>query len=103
MPLDDELFRKHFLVADKELHEGGSKLAHLSGVALSEVENDGLQEVLDADFAVLLNEVQECLFMGFPALYDVVCRVLGNVEQTADEDPVAKLCRNAERSAGLAE
>lgn len=64
-------------------------------MALLEVENDGLQEVLDANFAILLDQVDKSFLIGFPSLHNVV--LLARVEAGAEEDPVAEFGRETLR------
>jgi len=44
--------------------------------------------VLDADFSILLYQVDKCLLVGFPSLHYVM--LLARVEASAEEDPVAE-------------
>lgn len=44
--------------------------------------------MLDADFAILLDQVDKSFLIGFPSLHNVV--LLARVEAGAEEDPVAE-------------
>lgn len=85
--LDDEFLWEYILITNEKLHEGSHELS-LFRVTLLEVENDGLQEMLDAYFAILLDQVDESFLISFPCLHDVI--LLACVKASAEEDPVAE-------------
>ena len=67
MPLDDKLFLEEDLVADNQLHEGRCEF-NLLWVALNEEQDYSLQAMLDADLAILADELQEGFLVLFPIL-----------------------------------
>ena len=99
IPLKDEFVGEDFLVVH-ELHEGLCELGALLVVFPDEVENDGLEKVLDPDLAVRLDELNEDLLILLPVLDGVP---LLWVEETAHEDEVLVFIGEAERDLGLLE
>lgn len=85
--LDDELLGEHVLIAHNMLHEGRDEL-FLVGKTFEEVQNNGLQEVFDANFTILLDKSDEGLLVVSPCLHDIV--LFANVEASAEQDPVAE-------------
>lgn len=84
---NDEFFREHVLIAHKQLHKGSRKFSLLS-VALLEIEYNRLQEMLNADFPILLDQGNESFLKVLPSLHYVV--LLAGVEARAEKDPVAE-------------
>lgn len=68
----------------------------LLGETFKEEENDRLQEMLDANFTILLDKRNESLFIVFPCLYNVVFFFC--VEECAKKDPVAEFRSKTLRS-----
>ena len=86
VPFQDKLFLEEDLVTDNDLHEGGGEL-NLLWMSLHEEEDDSLETVLNADLAILTNELQESLLVLLPVLDDITVRA----EKSANKHPVAIL------------
>lgn len=67
IPTDKEVSSQDLLV-DELFHESGSILGHLLVVLFDEVEDNGLHEVLDTDFAFLLDQSDEQILVLGPVL-----------------------------------
>ena len=86
MPLDDEFFLEEDLVTDYQLHESRG-IFHLFWESLDEEQDDSLEAMLNTDFTVLADKLQEGLLIFFPMLDYVPV----SIEKTANKDPVAVL------------
>jgi len=86
MPLNDEFIFEEYLVADNQFHEGRCEF-NLLWVAPYEEKYDSLEAMLNADLAILPNQLQECLLIFFP----IFNKVAVGTKKPTDQDPIAIL------------